>query len=425
VRSHPGPAASMASAIVARTPSLNPTKSAMSLLRFAASLSTEPDTATATDAVIRQVTTQLGGAADLAVVFFSQHHADGAQRLAESICDSLETEHLIGSTGEAIVGTGREVEGAPALVLWAARLPGVELMPMHLEFKSAEGGTFVGWPDELVTSWPQGSTLLLIGEPFSFPADVLLSRLNEDQPHVPAIGGMASGGYGPGENRLVYGRQALTSGAAAVLLSGPIRVRSVVSQGCRPIGRSLVVTKAEQNIIAELGGKSALEQLREVFRTLTPEEEQMVQHGLHVGRAISEYREHFTRGDFLVRNVIGADPQSGAIGIGDFVRPGQTVQFHVRDAQTADEDLRELLESAKQQPNSAPAAALVFTCNGRETRLFPEPHHDARAVEQIFGSVPVAGLFAQGEIGPVGGQNFLHGFTASIALFEPPADEPA
>jgi small ligand-binding sensory domain FIST len=183
----------------------------------------------------------------------------------------------------------------------------------------------------------------------------------------------------------------------------------------------MVVTKAEQNIISELGGKPALEQLRAVFRTLAPEEEEMVQRGLHVGRAISEYRDHFGRGDFLVRNVVGADPQSGAIGIGDLVRTGQTVQFHVRDARTADEDLRELLAAGDR--NRPPLGALLFTCNGRGTRLFPAPHHDAQAVRQAFGEVPVAGLFAQGEIGPIGGQNFLHGFTASIALFEP--DEPA
>lgn len=396
----------------------------MTDFRFAASLSTESDTVRAIDAVTHRVAAQLDGRADLAVVFFSPHHVPQAALLAGKICDSLQTECLIGSTGEAIVGTGVEIEGEPAISLWAARLPGAQLVPMHLEFRPAEGGTFIGWPDRLSGEWPSGSTLLLVGEPFSFPADVLLSRLNEDRPLLPAVGGMASGGFGPGENRLLFGRQVLRSGAAAVLLHGPFQVRTVVSQGCRPIGRPMVVTKAEKNLIAELGGKPALEQLREAFGALGPEEQQMAQHGLHVGRAISEYRDHFGRGDFLIRNVVGADPKSGAIAIGDFVRPGQTVQFHLRDARTADEDLRELLKSAHGQATSAPAGALVFTCNGRGTRLFPEPHHDAQAVQQIFGDLPVAGLFAQGEIGPIGGENFLHGFTASIALFEPQAENP-
>jgi small ligand-binding sensory domain FIST len=396
----------------------------MTAFHIASALSTQPDTMRAVDEAGRRVANELGGPADLAFAFFTPHHAARAESLAATLCDLLATERLIGSTGESIVGTGIEIESEPAVVVWAARLPGVELLPMHLEFRTAEGGTFVGWPDQLGDSWPPCATLFLIGDPFSFPADVLLGRLNEDQPHVVAIGGMASGGYAPGENRLLFGRRALAAGAVAMLVHGAVRVRTVVSQGCRPIGEPLVVTKAEQNMIRELGGKPALERLREVFRTLSPAEEQMVQQGLHVGRAISEYRDKFARGDFLVRNVIGADPESGAIGIGDFVRPGQTVQFHVRDAQTADEDLRELLQAARTESGFAPAGALLFSCNGRGTRLFSGPHHDARAVQQAFGELPLAGFFAQGEIGPIGGQNFLHGFTASMALFESRPEAP-
>ena len=206
----------------------------------------------------------------------------------------------------------------------------------------------------------------------------------------------------------------------AVLLAGPVRVRTVVSQGCRPIGRPLVVTKAEQNVIGELGGKPALEQLREVFSTLSPEEEEMIKHGLHVGRAISEYRDQFGRGDFLVRNVFGADRQSGAIGIGDFVRAGQTVQFHVRDARTADEDLRAIARrrQAISRPGRRPERAAVHLQRpGHAAVSRAAPRRPALA--RVFGNLPVAGLFAQGEIGPIGGHNFLHGFTASIALFEP------
>jgi small ligand-binding sensory domain FIST len=391
----------------------------MTNFRFAAALSDDADTPRAIEAVTQRVAEQLGSPADLAMVFLSPHHAAAAGQLAACICDRLGTELLLGATGESIVGAGVEVEGEPAISLWAARLPGVDLVPMHLEFRPAEGGTFVGWPDRLDAAWPEGATLLLLGEPFTFPADVLLARLGEDHPQLPTVGGMASGGSAPGDNRLLFGRQVLESGAVAVLISGPLRVRTVVSQGCRPIGRPLIVTQAQQNVIGQLGGKPALEQLQEIFSTLSPEEEKLVQHGLHLGRAISEYRDQFGRGDFLVRNVIGADRQTGAIGIGDFVRTGQTVQFHVRDAGTADEDLRELLLAARDDSACRPAAALLFTCNGRGTRLFAEPHHDVQALGKVFGDLPVSGLFAQGEIGPVGGRNFLHGFTASIALFEP------
>jgi small ligand-binding sensory domain FIST len=260
--------------------------------------------------------------------------------------------------------------------------------------------------------------MLLLAEPFTFPADVLLERMNEDRPGLPIVGGMASAAYSPGGNRLILGRQVFNSGGVAMLLSGAIAVRTVVSQGCRPIGRPMVVTKAKQNIILELGGRPALEQLKELFGTLTPEEQTLVQKGLHVGCAISEYHDQFARGDFLVRNVIGFEPEVGAIGIGQFVRVGQTVQFHIRDAQTADEDLRSLLSAAR-QTGSAPAGALLFTCNGRGTNMFDQPNHDAGVLQEIVGQLPTAGFFAQGEIGPVCGSNFLHGFTASIALFEP------
>jgi len=217
----------------------------------------------------------------------------------------------------------------------------------------------------------------------------------------------------------MLGEEEFRSGAVAVLVHGPVEIRAVVSQGCRPIGRHFVVTKAEQNVILELSGKPPLAQLQEVFDTLTPREQELVQSGLHVGRVINEYQETFGRGDFLVRNVVGADRKSGAIAIGDFVRPGQTVQFHIRDAETADEELRELLSAARDSGGGSPLGALMFTCNGRGTRMFSQPHHDAGALGEVLGGIPLAGFFAQGEIGPVGGHSFLHGFTASIALFSP------
>ena len=261
--------------------------------------------------------------------------------------------------------------------------------------------------------------MLLLGEPFSFPADELIRRLNEDRPGVPVLGGMASGGVAPGENRLLLGTQVFSHGAVAALVHGDVRIRSVVSQGCRPIGKPFVVTKSEANVIHELGGVAALVRLQEVFETLTEQDRLLVRHGLHVGRVLSEYQDKFVRGDFLVRNVIGADPKSGAIAIGDFVRPGQTVQFHIRDEQTADEDLRELLKTAAEPGgDNRSRGALLFTCNGRGTRLFSSADHDVRCVRQALGEIPVAGFFAQGEIGPIGGNNFLHGFTASIAVFE-------
>jgi small ligand-binding sensory domain FIST len=386
--------------------------------RCAAALSTASDTRRALDEVLDVACGRLDGPCDLAFLFASAYHQPNLDVLAPLLAERLGSPAILGCTGESIVGGDREIEQQPAIALWLARLPNSTVLPMHLEYKQTqEGGTFTGWPNELPTPWPEGAALILLGDPFSFPADELIARINEDHPGVPVVGGMASGGAGPRENRLMFGGRCCDSGAVAALVYGAVRIRSVVSQGCRPIGRPFIVTKAENNVIRELGGMPALARLQEVYAELTPEDRRLVQAGPHVGRVLSEYQDQFSRGDFLVRNVIGADPNTGAIAIGDHVRTGQTVQFHVRDAATADEDLRALLTSAAAELGAGPAGALLFTCNGRGTRLFPEPNHDAACLRDCLGDIPAAGFFAQGEIGPIGGKNFLHGFTASVAIF--------
>ncbi len=387
--------------------------------RFAAALSTELDTIEAAQFVCRRIKEELGNALNLVIVFASVHHQPNFAALAELINRELRADCLLGCTGESIVCGSQEIEQEPALALWAAHLPGVTLLPMHLEFdRTPEGGAFSGWHDSLFDAWPDGASLIILAEPFSFPTDVLLKRLNQDQPDTTVVGGMASGAFGPGQNRLLFGSNEINRGAVAVLMHGPIKVRTVVSQGCRPIGRPFVVTKADENLIHELGGRPALAQLQELFQQLSAEEQELARQGLHVGQVINEYQETFGRGDFLVRNIQAVDRDTGAIAIGDYVRAGQTVQFHVRDATTADEELHELLEQAKAASADRCLGGLMFTCNGRGTRLFGEPHHDAAAIAKAWPSLPLAGFFAQGEIGPIGGKSFLHGFTASIALFE-------
>lgn len=389
--------------------------------RFASALSTSPKTESAVDEVCSLAGQELAARADLAVVFFSPHHSPQAETICGEITRRLSPGCLLGCSGESIVGNDQEIEGDPALALWLAFLPGVTLRPLELEFSNTrDGGTLLGWPDDLSESWPAGSALILLADPFSFPADWLLARLNEDHPGVPVLGGMASGAASPGRNRLIAGNKVAASGAVGALVHGAIEIRAVVSQGCRPIGRPYVVTRAEHNVIAELSGKPPLLQLQELFDELTPYDQQLVQRGLHVGLVINEYQDHFDRGDFLIRNCIGADRETGALAIGDYLRTGQTVQFHVRDSQTADEDLRELLAQA-----GGGAGALLFTCNGRGTRLFDVAHHDAAVVREILGKIPLAGFFAQGEMGPIGGKNFLHGFTASTAVFHPVGRNPA
>jgi small ligand-binding sensory domain FIST len=390
-------------------------------VRCGVGVSADPELESAIQAAVAAAASDLNApatAADLAVVFVSSGYGHAIRPALEGLADAIGAKAVIGGTAEAILGGDQEYEEGPAVVVWLARLPGAVVVPLALEYtQTPDGGMFVGWPPELDAGWPADATLLLLADPFSFPVDGLIKRLAEDQPGVPIIGGMASGGMLPGSNTLVVGPRSYDSGAVGVVIGGGVRVRPVVSQGCRPIGRPLVITKSEENLIIELGGRPALERLREIYATLDPADRDLVRSSLHVGRAATEYKDEFRRGDFLVRNVAGADPDSGVLAIGDTVRTGQTIQFHVRDAATAHEDLSELLDTQRQSA-SRPAGALVFTCNGRGRRLFTEPHHDARCLQERLGPVPAAGFFAQGEIGPIGRLNCLHGFTASIALFE-------
>jgi small ligand-binding sensory domain FIST len=357
--------------------------------------------------------------ADLAVVFISAAYGSDIRPVCEGLADIVPARALVGTTAEGVLAAAVEYEGEPAVVVWLARLPGATVVPFALEYgQTPDGGLFTGWPETLAADWPRQASVLLLADPFSFPVDAFIKRLEEDRPGVPIVGGMASGGWQPGSNTLVVGPRTYDVGAVGVVVGGPVRLRPVVSQGCRPIGRPLVITKSEENLIIELGGRPALERLREIYSELDATDRDLVRTSLHVGRAASEYVDRFGPGDFLVRTVAGADPESGVLAVGDLIRTGQTIQFHVRDGQSAHDDLRSLL-TRERATGTRPAGALVFSCNGRGSRLFDEPHHDARCLQECLGPLPAAGFFAQGEIGPIGKHTFVHGFTASIALVEP------
>jgi small ligand-binding sensory domain FIST len=359
-----------------------------------------------------------GARADLAIVFVSKDHGSAIRTVLDGLADVVPARVVLGATVEGLLAGTAEYETGPAVAVWLAVLPGAVLVPLALEYaQTADGGSFVGWPAELDGGWPANASLLLLADPFSCPLERLLTRMDEDQPGVPVLGGMASGGYEPGCNTLVVNQRSYDSGAVGVVIGGGVRLRPLVSQGCRPIGRPLVITRADANVIIELGGRPAMERLREIYGELSPIDRDLVRTSLHVGRVASEYKDSFQRGDFLVRTVMGADPDSGVLAIGDLVRTGQTVQFHVRDEASAHDDLVALLQR-EHASGARLAGALVFTCNGRGTRLFGQPHHDAACVQEYLGPLPTIGFFAQGEIGPIGPRNCLHGFTASIALLE-------
>lgn len=388
---------------------------------FGSGISTLPGAWDAACEAAALVRNGLGGTRpDLAVVFATPDLMEDAARIAAAVHEELAPMHLIGCSAEGVIGTGREIERGPALSLWAATLPGASIESFALApGQAADGGTVMaGWPLGLDPAAPpefsSGSMVILLADPFTFPPEALAGR--GGGPATAAIvGGMASGGRAPGEHRLILGHDVLAVGAVGVGVSGAV---PVVSQGCRPVGPEMTITAAEGTIIAELAGRPALERVREVVLGLSPDDRLLVEDGVLAGLVIHENRPDHGQGDFLVRGILGADPETGSIMVGEEVRVGQTVRLQVRDAGSAGDDLRQALGGVRSgMGNDRPGGALVFSCNGRGTRMFPAPHHDAEAVREVLGDIPVGGLFCNGEIGPVGGRTYLHAFTATLAVF--------
>jgi small ligand-binding sensory domain FIST len=352
---------------------------------FAASLSRKADTEAAARDLADEIQAKLGASpVDLACLFFSSHHSGQARLLAETLVGRLQPRLMIGCSGEGVIAGAEELETAPAVALWTASLPAVTVEPVRLTFSPEQDRfSLSGWPDP---DTPDASFLLL-ADPFTTPMQEVLAMLEHRYPGTAAIGGLAGGGQDAGENRLVLQDDVLENGLVGVRLSGPLDIRPIISQGCRPIGDRYVVTKAEHNLIHELSGAPALQRLQSVFESLGGEDRR--------------------RGD----------QATGAVAIGDVVQEGQTVQFHLRDAQSASEDLNLLLAADRAHHRNPPLGALMFSCCGRGQGLFGRLHHDSGTVAERLGAIPLAGFFAQGEIGPVGGRNFLHGYTASLAIF--------
>ena len=318
---------------------------------------------------------------------------------------------LVGCAAETVVGGDREVEEQAAVSLWAGHTGPVA--PFHLRLEpTPDGDTLVGWPDPVPDA---PSALLLLADPFSFPADAFLARAGDDFPRLPVVGGMASAARGPGGNRLCSTTGWSTT-APSARSSGPTSTSPRSSR--RAAGRSASPWRSpgpSATSSTSSPGRPALERLQDVARGASDDDRRLLGQGVHLGRVIDEHQATYDRGDFLIRNLLGADPDNGAIAVGDLVEVGQTVQFQVRDAASADEDLRELMSGRMAE------AALLFTCNGRGTRLFGVPDHDAEVVADTLGHRTVAGMSCAGELGPVGGRNFLHGFTASVVLLGPRA----
>jgi small ligand-binding sensory domain FIST len=379
---------------------------------FAAAISEHPDAAHAIGEVAGQLLDALGPAPDLAALFVTAPHVDAVADIAGALRTIVEPECLIGVTANAVVAADRGVEDRPAVAAWAARLAHA-VTPMRLTANvTPDGWVIEGLPPEATTA----STMVMLVDPFSFPASDVLEHFGANLPALAVIGGLASAARGPGGNRLVLDDCTYHDGAIGLLLDASNAPSTVVSQGCRPIGRPYTVTKADGALLVELGGRPALERLMEIVDALSPEDRALAAQGLHCGIVVDEHKLDFERGDFLIRNVMGADRDHGIVGIGDHVPVGGTIQFQVRDPDSAGLDLAELISVDAERRGPADGM-LMFTCNGRGSAMFGDPHHDARTVQEAVGPVPLAGMFCAGELGPVGSRNAVHGFTASLAVF--------
>jgi small ligand-binding sensory domain FIST len=386
---------------------------------FASAITAEPLLQDALHRLETRLGPQINGKqVDLAVVFYSSFYRGMAQQIQEGLQALFHPGQIIGCSAESVIGAQEELEQTPAISLLAAHLPEAVISPFFLSptnwnrllddeitFREAIGA-------------PENTHLfLLFADPFSTPVDHVLEAFNVYFPGIPIMGGMASAAMVPGQNSLLLNERISSSGAVGLALAGEFDIDLVVSQGCRPIGDPYVVTQTEKNVILSLENQPALFRIQEMVDTLPEEDERLLQRGLLIGRAIHPSQEILGRGDFLVRGVLAANRQNGAITVADNIQTGEIIQFHVRDALTAKEDLEMMLIPQAFRPPAS--GALLFTCNGRGMRLFDHPNGDISITQKNLGNIPIAGFFCAGEIGPVGRQNFIHGHTACLAIFRP------
>ena len=380
------------------------------MTRIGAGWSQLPDTRAAVTEALAPVQAAVGAAdIDLACLFLSREHETEAAAALAALHDALRPGAVIGCVAEGVVGGSHELEDGPALALWAAALPDAEVLTFHaVAFSGDDGIAVTGFPEldepDLVSVCVDFTT---------FPAAGFVDRLNDLAPDLPLVGGIAAAGGATRQTLLVDDRVVHEGMVGVAIRNAPIL--TAVSQGCAPVGREAVVTSAEGNVVYELAGEPALDRLRVDVESLPAELQELALEGLMAGLVIDENKDEYGRGDFLIRGLVGADERTGALALGTEVRVGQTLRFHVRDARSADEDLRHVLAEAI--AGERVAGALLFTCNGRGVGMFGEPDHDARVVSEALGTTALGGFFCGGEIGPVGGRAFVHGFTATMAVF--------
>ena len=390
-------------------------------MHWASSISTTNAVDLALAECEQAIRAQLAGVEpDFVLVFASMsfHHQAGS--LGAQVSRMFPGATVIGCTGAGVIGGGKEVELSPAISITAAKLPGVNISAFHISESDLPS------PDDPPDAWEgivgascdSDPHFIVLADPFSINTEDLLSGLDFAFPLAAKVGGLVSGGSQPGSNGIYLGETSFRDGAVGVALTGNVVVDTVVAQGCRPIGEPMRVTSAESNMLLLVGDTPPLEVLQELFQHAGERDQRLMQRNLFMGIGMDPLIENARAGDFLIRNIVGSDSSRGGIAVGAQLREGQMVQFHVRDANTSAEDLRSALAGyLRGLGNRNAVAALMFQCTGRGQYLYGEEGHDMGIFNEMVGSLPVGGFFCNGEIGPVAGATYLHGYTSSFAMF--------
>jgi small ligand-binding sensory domain FIST len=384
-------------------------------MTWASALSERVDPSEAAKEAVAAARDALGAEPSLALVFVSTLHARSYAAIASELAALLPDCVVAGCSALGVIGGGREVERREAISVTLAHLP-APARAFHLEALPKDDAAW-----ERVTgiapSAHDGATFLLLLDPFSTDAEELLARLDVVYPRAVKLGGVASGANNPGEAGLFYRGALLRDGVVGVSLPSPLVVHAVVAQGCRPIGEPMIITRSRDSVIQELNVGRPMDALQRTFKGLPPRDAELGRHSLYVGIEMRSGGHRYEQGDFLVREVAGFDPQSGAMRISGRCQDYQVIQFHLRDAKTATDELeRRVTDVSRRLGSRAASGALLFSCVGRGQALYGVANHDSDLLRRVLGPIPIGGFFGAGEIGPVGGQSFLHGYTSSIAV---------
>lgn len=357
---------------------------------------------------------------DLACVFAAGGDPDEVAAALQLAAERTGARTSVGCTASGVIGAGQAVQHSSGVSVWTAALPGARLRAFHLEvLRSPESMAVLGLPQQ----HRDDQVALLLADPWSFPSEGFVLQTNDALPGLSVVGGLASGAAS-GSTRLLVDGRVVDRGAVGVVIGHAPGVRTVVSQGCRPVGPLMTVTAADGNVLLGLAGSPALARLKQIVSALPPDEQALATLGLQIGVSMDEYADERGQGDFLVRGILGFDAARDGIVVADVLPVGCTVQLQVRDADAAATDLAGALAGFRDRGELDPVdGALLFSCDGRGVGLFGDAGHDVRAVRSGLRTSAVAGFFAAGEIGPVGGRNHLHALSATMLVVG--AAEPA